>query len=557
MKSESNKFLLIIDGSSLLATSYYSSLPKRIRREKDEEKKKQLYPKLLHKDKNGHYINALELFFHTLFTILTFQRPTHLVICWDVTRHTFRKDLWESYKANRSETPEPLREQFESAYEICEKLGFVQYRDARFEADDFAGTLASVMEQSMKVRILTRDKDYFQLISDQTKIWYGMSDLDKVREWRRKHQMNTCLPSRVVEIDRTVVQEEFGYLPEALPMIKALSGDASDNIPGVSGIGEVRSMKLAEHYLSPEALYKDIERANTTARKKKLTSRWQQWGIRKSPYSCLTRRATPKRKSAREMADLCYILGTIRRDIDLSEYSGCLFSEDLLRIELDWNRHEKILAEYEIRLQIGRRKKPGSAQVRPKQAMAAQRKSSAEAAENQKQTGRASSKNQKPARKKRRQTTRKPEQISASQPQKGKNEDGQAQIAPALLKAKNLKEQNAGSADALPGQAKRKRRSSGRKIRKAEPAGQNQNVEAAKKDRPQESKNGRNAVGSALLQQSGVKNSAVSEKSENSGRKNNSQNRNRKRRRPSKKNWENRDRISPVLQQNAQAVPVA
>lgn len=67
--------MLIVDGSSLLATSYYASLPRAIRKEKDDEKKEELYPTLLKNDGNGHYCNALELFFHTLFTIMTFQRP--------------------------------------------------------------------------------------------------------------------------------------------------------------------------------------------------------------------------------------------------------------------------------------------------------------------------------------------------------------------------------------------------------------------------------------------------------------------------------------------------
>lgn len=358
-KNTSNsQYLLIVDGSSLLATSYYSSLPKAIRKEKNEDKKSLLYEKLLKKDKENRYTNAVELFFHTLFTIMTFQHPSHLVICWDVTRNTFRKELWQSYKSNRSETPAPLREQFETAYSICEKLGIPQYRDSQYEADDFAGTLCTVMEEYMNVRILTRDKDYFQLISEKTRIWYGMSDLDKVRDWRRKHQMKTCLPSRVVEVDRKVLKREFGYLPESVPMIKALAGDASDNIPGVSGIGEIRSMKLAEHYLNPEELYLAIEKANTAQKKKKLNQLWKTWGINKSPYTCLTRRSNGRRKSAREMADLCYILGRIRTDIDLDVYNLSGFDPDLLLFKVSQKRLADVLSEYEIELLIGKRKKP-------------------------------------------------------------------------------------------------------------------------------------------------------------------------------------------------------
>ncbi len=396
-KNASGSYLLIVDGSSLLATSYYSSLPKVVRKEKDEDRKQELCEKILSRDSHGRYTNALELFFHTLFTIMTFQHPSHLVICWDVTRHTFRKDLWQSYKSNRSETPIPLREQFESAYDICEKLGIAQYRDSHFEADDFAGTLCTVMEEYMDVRILTRDKDYFQLISDKTRIWYGMSDLDKVREWRKKHQMAPCLPSRVVEVDRSVLKAEFGYLPESVPMIKALAGDTSDNIPGVSGIGEIRSMMLAEHYFSPEELYRDIEKANTAQKKKRLNRMWQQWGINKSPYTCLTKKSTPKRRSAREMADLCFILGRIRTDIDLDEYSGCGFIPDLLRFTVTRRRLSQVLSEYEIELEIGRKKKPAFIQKTQKSGLNQSRQNSArpESADRKKNSGSRNSKRMK------------------------------------------------------------------------------------------------------------------------------------------------------------------
>lgn len=353
-----NNYLLIVDGSSLLATSYYSSLPKAIRKEKDEDRKKELYEKLLRKDGEGRYVNAVELFFHTLFTIMTFQRPSHLVICWDLTRNTFRKELWQPYKANRSETPAPLKEQFETAYEICKRIGIVQFRDPMYEADDFAGSLCRSMEKHMPVRILTRDKDYFQLITDQTRIWYGMSDLEKVKEWRRKYHMVSCLPSRVVEIDQEVLREEFGYSPESVPMIKALYGDPTDNIPGVSGMGEFRSMKLAEHYHSPKDLYEAIDSATSLAKRKKLNRIWKEWGIQKSPYVCLVKKESEKRQSARQMAELCFRLGKICTDIDLSHYSENQFRPRNLRFRVSSEEVHKIMNEYCLRLSIGNKRRP-------------------------------------------------------------------------------------------------------------------------------------------------------------------------------------------------------
>lgn len=349
-----NEFLLIVDGSSLLATSYYSSLPKALRKEKDEAKKEEMYPRLLKKDKSGRYCNALELFFHTLFTIMTFQHPSHLVVCWDAGRNTFRKELWPSYKSNRQETPGPLREQFESCYELCEKLNICQVRDTRYEADDFAGSIAFQMRDYLPVRILTRDKDYFQLIDERIHIWYGMADLKKVKAWRKTHHMPSCLPSRVVQIDEAVLKKEFGYHAAAVPMIKCLYGDPSDNIPGVSGMGENRSIKLAEHYHTIEELYEPIEAARTKADRKKLARLWKSWGINISPFAVLSRKGSKDRLNARQMAEICYTLGKIRTDLDLADCFEQEFSPELFRCRFEKNRIYPTLRLYNIDLKIGR-----------------------------------------------------------------------------------------------------------------------------------------------------------------------------------------------------------
>lgn len=356
MNNNRKTFMLIVDGSSLLATSYYASLPRAIRKEKDDEKKEELYPALLKNDGNGHYCNALELFFHTLFTIMTFQRPSHLVVCWDAGRNTFRKELWELYKSNRQSTPTPLRQQFELAYEICDQLGIAQVRDSRYEADDFAGTIASKMSSQIPVRIYTRDKDYFQLIDDRVKIWYGMADLKKVKEWRRVHHMPPCLPSRVVLIDRHVLKKEFGYYPESVPMIKCLFGDASDNIPGVSGMGESRSIKLAAHYSSLDELYKDVEQAKSKNERKNLNRLWRSWGIYVSPYTALTKKASEDRKSAKEMAQICYTLGKIRTDLDLEDCFEKGLTLDQFACNFDADQIVATLQNYAIDLKIAHNK---------------------------------------------------------------------------------------------------------------------------------------------------------------------------------------------------------
>lgn len=364
-----SEYLLIIDGSSLLATSYYSSLPKAIRKEKDEERKNELYPRLLKKDAQGRYTNALESFFHTIFTILTFQRPTHLAICWDVSRHTFRKTLWPQYKSNRSVTPAPLSEQYETAYEICERLQIAQFRHQDFEADDFAGSLAIQLESQLPVRILTRDKDYFQLISRQTKIWYGMSDLEKVRAWRSQYEMPHGLPSRVVEVNPRVLEAEFGYSPSCVCMMKALFGDRSDNIPGVRGMGESRSITLARHYATPDELYEAIHAADSKRNRALLQRQWRGWGILRSPYTCLIRKGENGRPSAEEMARLCYTLGKMKTDIPLGEYcskgGSAPFSKRTLRYAARYPFVDGVLDEYGIVLKVGSKRPFGLKGPRP------------------------------------------------------------------------------------------------------------------------------------------------------------------------------------------------
>lgn len=362
--SNRKQYLLIIDGSSLLATSYYSTLPKALRKEKDAEKQAVLFEHLLPKDPQGRYINAVEKFFSTINTIETYQRPTHLVICWDSGRNTFRKEMWPKYKSNRSETPPPLKEQFQTAIDLCEQLGIPQVMDARYEADDFAGSIAKAMEPYMDVRILTRDKDYFQLITERTKIWYGMADLEKVRELRKRYAIK-AMPSRVIEVDRNLLISEFGYCPESVPMIKALFGDVSDNIPGVSGMGENRSVSLAQHYYDLDALYRDIDRNSSRKGRENLRRKWRSWGILRNPYPVLVKPATPSRSSARDMARLCYVLGKIKTDIDLFDYLEEGYLPELLQYAFDLDRIDALLTQYNIKAVPRRRlRKQASREVR-------------------------------------------------------------------------------------------------------------------------------------------------------------------------------------------------
>ena len=148
-------FLLIIDGSSLLSTQFYGNLPREILFAKTQEEKEKYYHKIMQTSK-GVYTNAVYGFFRTLLRIVKEQKPSHLVVTWDISRDTFRRKLYPAYKAQRSETMLPLKEQFVLCQNALESVGICQLMDEEYEADDFSGTIASMFEGEIPVRILTR-----------------------------------------------------------------------------------------------------------------------------------------------------------------------------------------------------------------------------------------------------------------------------------------------------------------------------------------------------------------------------------------------------------------
>ena len=115
-------YLLIIDGSSLLSTQFYGNLPPAITYAKTPEEKEKYFPRIM-QTSSGVYTNGIFGFFRYLLKVLRQQKPTHLAVAWDLTRDTFRRKMCADYKANRSETIVPLREQFALCQEILARIG--------------------------------------------------------------------------------------------------------------------------------------------------------------------------------------------------------------------------------------------------------------------------------------------------------------------------------------------------------------------------------------------------------------------------------------------------
>ncbi len=340
-----NNFLLIIDGSSLLSTQFYGNLPREILFAKTQEEKEKYYYKIMQNSK-GVYTNAVYGFFRTLLRIIKDQKPSHLVVTWDISRETFRRKLYPEYKAQRSETMLPLKEQFELCQKALNAVGVCQLMDENYEADDFSGTVAALFEKEIPVRILTKDNDYLQLITEQTHLWLMHSTAKKTEELFVKYKLDpktVKCPERTFEFDPELVRKEFGIRPLSVPDLKALQGDSSDNIKGVPGVGEKAAAALIAKYETIENLYDAIRDADET-KKKEINLEWkQELGLSRSPMAYLLKEDESDLVGERA-AVLSKQLATIKRDVPLEKKTLADYA-----VQLDIDAAKKLFHELEFK----------------------------------------------------------------------------------------------------------------------------------------------------------------------------------------------------------------
>ncbi|HWR38395.1 MAG TPA: DNA polymerase I [Patescibacteria group bacterium] len=218
-----SKFL-IIDGSSLVHRAFYALPPMTT--------------------KTGLHTNAVYGFTTMLAKVLTDYRPEYLAVAFDRSRVTFRTGLYAEYKAHRKETPGELSEQFPRVTEMLQALGIHTLEEDGFEADDIIGTLAAkaARETDIEVLIVTGDRDALQLIDQRVTVLLtrkGISEMDVM--------------------DELALQVKYGVTPAQIVDMKGLMGDASDNIPGVPGIGEKTAGKLLAEFGSLENVLENID----------------------------------------------------------------------------------------------------------------------------------------------------------------------------------------------------------------------------------------------------------------------------------------------------------
>ena len=203
------------------------------------------------KNSDGFPTGLLTGFINLIDSLHRDHNTDYIVFALDSKGKTFRSDIYPEYKAHRDAPPEDLVKQLPIAIDWITEMGFANLAKEGFEADDIIATLAKYgKEQGLSVRIVSHDKDLYQMIEDGKVVMY-----DSVK--RKEISEKECF-------------EKFGVYPKDFINFQAILGDSSDNVPGVKGIGKVGASKLINKYGTLEAIYDDIENAGTANIQKKL-----------------------------------------------------------------------------------------------------------------------------------------------------------------------------------------------------------------------------------------------------------------------------------------------
>jgi DNA polymerase-1 len=175
----------------------------------------------------GQHTNAIYGFATMLISLIKEEKPTHIAVAFDVSRKTFRTEIFPEYKANRSKTPDEFRSQMSYLHELVSAFGIQQFEIEGYEADDIIATITKRAEkEKCEILICTGDRDSFQLVNEQTTILYPK---------RGVSEMSRMTPQAVIT--------KYGMSAEQYPDFAALRGDPSDNLPSVPGVGEKTAAK--------------------------------------------------------------------------------------------------------------------------------------------------------------------------------------------------------------------------------------------------------------------------------------------------------------------------
>jgi len=216
--------LILIDGHAILHRAYHALPPLT--------------------NKNGLQTNAVYGFMTMMLTVLERLNPEYLVVTFDLPQPTFRQQTYTQYQDKRPEMESNLADQIPLLHELLDVLRIPHFQVPGFEADDVIGTLAKQESETrnLEVIIISGDRDLLQLVDDNIKLCVPIQGLNNTKTY-----------------DRTNLLQEFGVTPEQWVDVKALKGDASDNYPGVRGIGPKTAQELVAKYGTLENIYKNLK----------------------------------------------------------------------------------------------------------------------------------------------------------------------------------------------------------------------------------------------------------------------------------------------------------
>ena len=225
-----SKKILLIDGNSMANRAFYATMGRMM------------------KTPTGISTNAVYGFFQIMFKTIEEEKPDKIIVAFDISSSEKRTKIFNEYKAGRHMAPEDLTIQFPIIKELLRMMNIPIVQKDGIEADDILGAIAKKEgKKGNKIIILTGDRDYFQLVDINVNIRYPKTIMGK---------------TEYIIYDNYKINEEYGLTPEKLIEVKALMGDASDNIPGVKGIGEKTALKLIIQFGSLEKIYKYIENSD-------------------------------------------------------------------------------------------------------------------------------------------------------------------------------------------------------------------------------------------------------------------------------------------------------
>ena len=220
------KKLIVIDGNSLANRAFYA-IP-------------------ILSNSKGVITNAVYGFTNMLMRIIKQEQPDYLAVAFDVSRKVFRHEKYADYKAQRKRMPEELRGQMDLIKDVLRAMNIAMYEKEGYEGDDVIGSMVRWAEgQGIHSVIITGDKDSLQLISEKTSVFLTKKGITELAKY-----------------DTEALKEEYNLVPDQIRDLKGLMGDASDNIPGVPGVGEKTALKLLHQYGTVEELYQHLDDFN-------------------------------------------------------------------------------------------------------------------------------------------------------------------------------------------------------------------------------------------------------------------------------------------------------